>query len=306
MENFFDKNKALKIILNIAYKRNISQSKLIDGIYDYSHFNRMCNGKESVKLDILVLCCLKLGICFDDVLNMSKFEGLVELDKYYDKFEAIRINRNYKDLENLFYDITHNDKLHNLKAYKQFKNHILGIIQAHLYQNYKQAKQSFETAFESSSNNSIYCYNYHNLNREQIEILIDYSICCFCLGLSTWENILSFLINPNNKYASDKILHYVYPKISYNMSIIYLMKEDYKNSLIYAGKGIEFSRKTNNYIYLGYLYYNSACCLAMLNNHIEAKNHLNLSKNLLTIQNKENEFNEVYNKDCSLYFKDMN
>ena len=45
MNEFFDKKKALQIILDIAYHKGISQSQLIEGIYDYSHFNRMCNGK---------------------------------------------------------------------------------------------------------------------------------------------------------------------------------------------------------------------------------------------------------------------
>ena len=55
MNEFFDKRKALQIILDKSYKKGISQSQLIEGIYDYSHFNRMCNGKENIKIDILVL-----------------------------------------------------------------------------------------------------------------------------------------------------------------------------------------------------------------------------------------------------------
>ena len=53
MNEFFDKKKALQIILDIAYHKGISQAQLIEGIYDYSHFNRMCNGKENIKIDIL-------------------------------------------------------------------------------------------------------------------------------------------------------------------------------------------------------------------------------------------------------------
>ena len=72
MNEFFDKKKALQIILDIAYHKGISQSQLIEGIYDYSHFNRMCNGKENIKIDILVLCCIKLNISFDQVIQFSK------------------------------------------------------------------------------------------------------------------------------------------------------------------------------------------------------------------------------------------
>ena len=46
--NLFDKKGALMYILKVASAKNISQAKLIDGIYDYSHFNRMCNGKELI------------------------------------------------------------------------------------------------------------------------------------------------------------------------------------------------------------------------------------------------------------------
>ena len=60
--NLFDKKGALMYILKVASAKNISQAKLIDGIYDYSHFNRMCNGKEPIKLEVLVFCAKKLSI----------------------------------------------------------------------------------------------------------------------------------------------------------------------------------------------------------------------------------------------------
>lgn len=72
MYEFYNKRKALEIILNEAYNRGLTQVKLIEGIYDYSHFNRMCNGKEKIKTDVLVLCCIKLGISFDSVVAKSK------------------------------------------------------------------------------------------------------------------------------------------------------------------------------------------------------------------------------------------
>ena len=79
MIEYFDKQKALQIILDKAYNKGISQSQLIEGIYDYSHFNRMCNGKENIKIEILVLCCLKLEISFDQnwintITNLKSYD----------------------------------------------------------------------------------------------------------------------------------------------------------------------------------------------------------------------------------------
>lgn len=150
MNDFFDKNKALQIILDKAYSKGISQSKLIEGIYDYSHFNRMCNGKESIKIDILVLCCLKLDISFDQVLQLSKEKHLLDLDEYYNQFEIIRLNRNFNELIPLYHQITLNNNLYKLNKYKQLSSHILAIIEAKTNQNYIGAMHLLEQAFEFS------------------------------------------------------------------------------------------------------------------------------------------------------------
>ena len=74
--NLFDKKGALMYILKVASAKNISQAKLIDGIYDYSHFNRMCNGKEPIKLEVLVFCAKKLSIDLNKLLELGEYDDI--------------------------------------------------------------------------------------------------------------------------------------------------------------------------------------------------------------------------------------
>lgn len=301
MNDFFDKNKALQIILDKAYNKGISQSKLIEGIYDYSHFNRMCNGKENIKIDILVLCCIKLDISFDQVIQLSKEKSLLELDEYYDQFEIIRLKRNFSKLTELYQQIISNEKIKELNKYKQLSTHILAIIEAQKNHNFIVAKNLLEQAFELSGY-SIKKYNKFHLSKEQIEILIDYSICCFSLHDSKWQEILLFLKDKRNNYTDEDTFNYMYPKISYNISTIFLVNEDYANSLIYGEKAIQFCRNENNFIYLPYLYYHSACCLSMLKNYDKAKEYLDNCKSIFKLQNNLDEYQRVYQADYQIYF----
>lgn len=58
----FNEKKALDYILEIASKKGFTQVDLAYNIYDYSHFNRMCNGKESIHRKVLFKCAKKLGV----------------------------------------------------------------------------------------------------------------------------------------------------------------------------------------------------------------------------------------------------
>lgn len=301
MNEFFDKSKALQIILDKAYNKGISQTKLIEGIYDYSHFNRMCNGKESIKIDILVLCCLKLDISFDQVVQLSKEKTLLELDEYYNQFEIIRLKRNFTELTQLYQQIISNKKIKELNKYKQLSTHILAIIEAQKNHNFSVAKGLLEQAFELSGY-SIKKYNQFNLSKEQIEILIDYSICCFSLHDSKWYKILLFLRDKRNNYIDEQTFNYIYPKILYNLSTMFLVNKDYSNSLIYSEEAIQFCTNENNFIYLPYLYYNSSCCLSMMKKYDQAKEYLTNSKSIFKLQNKLEEYQKVYQTDYQTYF----
>ena len=301
MTEFFDKNKALQIVLKQAYDKGISQSKLIEGIYDYSHFNRMCNGKESVKIEILVLCCIKLDISFDQIIKLSKESKLLELDEYYNQFEIIRLKRNYKELETLYLQMISDISLHKINKYKIISTHMSAIIEAQLNNNFNGALRLLEQAFELSGY-SINNYKGFSLNKEQVEILIDYSICCFLLHNSKWNDILLFLKDKTNKYIDDETFDYIYPKILYNISTMYLKNEDYVSSLMCCEESIEFCIKKNNFIYLPFLYYNAACCLSMLKRYEKAKEYLTDCKNIFKLQNNLDEYKKVYNADYSLYF----
>ncbi len=301
MNEFFDKNKALQIILNKAFNKGISQSKLIEGIYDYSHFNRMCNGKENIKVDILVLCCLKLDISFDQVIQESKSKTLLELDEFYNHFEIIRLRRNYNELSDLYQHIISNNQLHKLNKYKQLSKHLLAIIEAKRNQNFNIAKRLLEEAFEISGY-SIEKYRNFDLTKEQIEILIDYSICCFSLRNTEWYDILVFLTEKANNYTDEYTFDCMYPKIIYNISTMCLIEEDYKTSIKYCDEAIQFCRDKNNFIYLPYLYYNSACCFSMIKDYTKSKECLENCRSIFKLQNKLEEFQKVYQLDYEKYF----
>lgn len=301
MNEFFDKSKALQIILNEAYDKGISQAQLIEGIYDYSHFNRMCNGKENIKIDILVLCCIKLDISFDKIIQLSKEKTLLQLDEYYNQFEIIRLKRNFNELTELYQQIISNEKIKGLKKYKQLSIHILAIIEAQKNYNFTEAKHLLEQAFELSGF-PIQKYNQFHLSKEQIEILIDYSICCFSLHDSKWQEILLFLNNKRNNYVDEKTFNHIYPKVSFNISTMFLVNKDYSKSLFYSEKAIQFCRYENNFIYLPYLYYHSACCLSMLKKYSQAKEYLDNSKSIFKFQNHLHEFQEAYQADYQTYF----
>ena len=60
--------------------------------------------------------------------------------------------------------------------------------------------------------------------------------------------------------------------------------------------------KENNFIYLPYLYYNSACSLFMLKNYSKAKEYLENSKSIFKLQNHLDEFQKTYQADYQTYF----
>lgn len=301
MNEFFDKKKALQIILDIAYHKGISQAQLIEGIYDYSHFNRMCNGKENIKIDILVLCCIKLDISFDKIIQLSKEKPLLELDAYYNQFEIIRQKRNYNELSKLYQSIISNKKIKEFDKYKQLATHILAIIEGQNNHNFEAAKHLLEQAFELSGY-SIQKYNQFHLTKEQVEILIDYSICCFSLNDLKWQEILLYLKENKNNFVDEETFDYMYPKVSYNISTMFLTNKNYSKSLIHSEEAIQFCRYKNNFIYLPYLCYHSACCLSILKKYSQAKEYLDNSKIIFKLQNHLDEFQKTYQADYQTYF----
>ena len=111
-----------------------------------------------------------------------------------------------------------------------------------------------------------------------------------------------FLNDKRNHYIDEDTFNYIYPKISYNISTIFLINQDYSKSLIYSEESIQFCRNKNNFIYLPYLYYNSACSLSMLKNYDKAKEYLDNSKNIFKLQNHLEEFQKTYHDDSQIYF----
>lgn len=132
--------------------------------------------------------------------------------------------------------------------------------------------------------------------------MIDYSICCFSLSNPLWREILLFLGNEKNKYTDEETFYFMYPKIAFNISTMFLINKDYSNSISHSKKAIEFCRKENNFIYLPYLYYNSACAHSMIKSYDKANKFLNYSKNIFKLQNNIEEYNRTFQSDYQIYF----
>lgn len=302
MNDLFDKNKALELILDESYKKNVTKSQLIEGIYDYSHFNRMCNGKENIKIDILVLCCIKLDISFDKIIKESKSQNIKILEQYYDTFQMMRINRNYTDLERLYLKIINDESVKSLKKYAQIVNHILAIIEVEMKSNSKSALKFLKKSFEVNGIN-IEKYADYNLDKEQVEILMDYSICCYLNKDDQWKTIFDYLINIENNYTDEETMTFIYPKIAYNLCHIYLKEQNYSLVQKYSQMGIDYSKRKGNYVFLGYLYYNCALSLTKLNFREEMMKALQLAENIFHLQNKSEEFKKVLESDYQKYFQ---
>ena len=303
MTYFFNKEKALNHILAIAHKRGISQSELIKDIYDYSHFNRMCNNKEKIKLEILFACCSKLDISFDSLIKESLCITKQSLKEYYDQFELIRTNRNYNDLHILRQTIEDNKDNINTNDYYQITYHIKGIIEAKLNNNFELALIYFKKAFEAS-NNKLDINHMYMLSKELIEIVIDYTLTLVFLNKEEWKTYTTFLTNPNNKYTDEETLKIILPKISYNTSLTYYRNKSYFKSLNIIESSLEFCNRTKSYIFLGHLYYNKALCLAELNKIEDAKKTLTIAINIFKAQNIydnlkksiDNDMENIFNK----------
>lgn len=301
MIEFFNKRKALQIILDKAYDRGISQTKLIEDIYDYSHFNRMCNGKEDVKIDVLVLCCLKLNISFDSIIQLSKEKALIELDEYYNQFEIIRLQRRFNEFNDLYEKITSNDEIKELRQYKQLSNHILAIIKARKNHDFNASKSLLELAFELSGF-PLEQYDQYALSKEQIEILIDYSICCFSLKEIKWKEILSYLKKNDKKLIDEDTFDYVYPKVMFNISEMLFINHEYADAMEISEEAIQYCKDTNNFIYLPYLYYDAACGLSNIKNYEKSKEYLENSISIFKLQNKLDEVLQAFKVDYAKHF----
>lgn len=279
MDVGFNKKLALEYILKIASLENISQRKLCEGLYDYGHFNRMCNGKEAINTDVLFECAIRLGISIEDLVKNSKSN---EINRYNELIERKNCILAYQDYEKL--KLFYNDLviLDSKDIYiKQLQFWIQGILEAVINKNYLYAIDLFIKALRLTKKDfklENFVINVFTLT--EMSILRNLAMCYsnieeYSKSIKILEKIIS------NENINDKL----YAECCYSLCKCYRMLEDYEKHYLIAKDGVDRCLKKLEIILLPYLYFELALAY----------------KNL----GKENHASETYNK-CLEYFKMQN
>ena len=210
----FDKKKALIYILNVANAKNISQTKLIDEIYDYSHFNRMCNGKEPIKLEVLVLCAKKLNIDLNKLLEFSYSTEKLNISELKEEFQWLMLKHDYSKLREFYFYINQIQLIEN--DYKQFKKRVEGIVFGELNGNFEKALLCFEEALAVTvKNKDLLNIEFSRLSNEEIRIISDIAICQNVLnpteGIKLMENLIKSIEKNGDR---KKCIDYYYNTIN--------------------------------------------------------------------------------------------
>ena len=174
----FDKRKALDYILDIAYNRGITQSKLIGDIYDYSHFNRMCNGKEEINMEVLFACADKLNISYNTLFNNSNNEDEIRKNNLKAEFEKLTQLHDHKGILKLQKNLKLIETDDN--EFNQLKRIVDALILWRFDKNYDVAiitlKDALGLNMKLSKIESIAC---DKLSETEISIINDIAICYF-------------------------------------------------------------------------------------------------------------------------------
>lgn len=199
--NLFDKKGALMYILKVASAKNISQAKLIDGIYDYSHFNRMCNGKEPIKLEVLVFCAKKLSIDLNKLLEFSYSIEKINISELKEEFQWLMLKHDYSKLKEFYFYLNQIQLVEN--EGKQFKKRVEGIVFGELNGNYEKALSCFKDALAITvKNKDIINIEFGRLSNEEIRIISDIAICQNALdstdGILLMENLIKSMEKNND------------------------------------------------------------------------------------------------------------
>lgn len=294
--NLFDKKGALMYILKVASAKNISQAKLIDRIYDYSHFNRMCNGKEPIKLEVLVFCAKKLSIDLNKLLEFSYSIEKINISELKEEFQWLMLKHDYSKLKEFYFYLNQIQLVEN--EGKQFKKRVEGIVFGELNGNYEKALSCFKDALAITVKNKDFInIEFGRLSNEEIRIISDIAICQNALdstdGILLMENLIKSMEKNND---TKKCIDYYF-----NISYMYSGIKDYKKKYEYATKGISLALKYNDFINLGYLYYSRFVANICLECPDAALKDLDNSFYIMKLQNRTDYLKKVLSEDTVTY-----
>lgn len=289
----YDFNLGLKYILLIAKQKNITKKELASNIYDYSHFLKMCNGKEPLKIEILLLCAQKLAIPYQRLLEESKTTTSITLKNIEDIILFNKANQNYSKIQNIYRDIKALEN--NGNDFKKVILSLEGIINAEIFKCYDLAMKNFMDALRLSHPNfDLFKYNLNLLISDDFEIINDIAIIYFYTDIETsksiYKRVIEYHLNSNTNTV---------PFIKYccNYSMVLLFSKCFDRVIEICNLGIDYAIKTNDYILLGPLYYRASLAYAKLENAENSALYLNRCLSIYSLQNRYNYIINIINTE---------
>lgn len=293
----FDKYKALQYILRVAYQKGISQSKLCENIYDVSHFNRMCNGKENVNLDVVMLCADKLSIEYNDLFSNSVVDKQKEINDYVNEFKRLSSINGTSELKNLYHEIEHYK--YESKQIQQLKLVIHAYLEWRDFQHIMEAKKLLHKAFYTTAFKfDIIHGDYTVLSEMELEILIDISICEAKLGNLEISILYLDCIVKGLEHSPQVDLRI---KCLMFLSAFSIENHNLEKALQSCELGINRSVHYNNYLHLCQLHYQKAIISYLLKDENFFIDELSMSYSLATTQNQLISWKQTFKKDIMKY-----
>lgn len=170
------------------------------------------------------------------------------MESKFDKDEYYTLEKEYDDFANLL------ESTKNQYYQKLITQLMLLIKSVILNKSEKKPKESLDKLVEAMqlSTHNFSLSNYQEFVYNDIEIRILMNIALLLRKLKSYvdaANIMEFcmgIVNTNNE---------IYPKLCHNLSGIYSLLDDYKNSLKYSNLGIEYCNENRNFNGLNLLYF---------------------------------------------------
>lgn len=289
----FDKTKALDYILEIAYSKGISQARLCENIYDYSHFNRMCNGKENINTEVLLMCAEKLCISFDELNQASELSGKKEVIHYIEEFDCLSHYHDIDKIKKFSMELSSIDLDDAL--FKQLKLSVKAFLLWRYDREVSTALNVLLDALKVTVHKiDFQSLLYSALSDLELNIINDIALCLFDLNRYD-ESLLILQSLVDGLSETDKYDKWV--KFNTNIAILCYRLQKYDRAMAHIDQGISKSLVKNIYLYLLSLYYQKAIISYRKNDLTAFEEFLEKSYYLALAQNCEQIFIEAYKED---------
>lgn len=289
----FDKTKALDYILEIAYSKGISQAKLCENIYDYSHFNRMCNGKENINTEVLLMCAEKLCISFDELNQASELSGKKEVIHYIEEFDCLS---HYHDIDKIKkFSMELSSVELDDASFRQLKLSVKAFLLWRCDRDISTALNVLLDALKVTVRKiDFQSLLYSALSDLELNIINDIALCLF--DLNRYDECFMILQNlVDGLSETDKYDKWI--KFNTNIAILCYRLQKYDCAITYINQGILLSLEKNIYLYLLSLYYQKAIISYIKNDFTNFEEFLEKSYYLAIAQNCEHIFMEALIED---------